>query len=131
MLEDPTTPEPRDRESSAAQPASEVLRRLCELVRRDEIGALRALPTGFDPLDRFLSGGVRPGELVLVGGAQGVGKTTMTLQMARNMVARSQAACGYVCYEHDAIYLMQRLIALESLVGNGRVADEGFPVARL
>ena len=30
-------------------------------------------------------GGLRPGELLLIGGAQGTGKTTMALQMARNV----------------------------------------------
>src|SRR4029078_6641695 len=51
---------------------------------------------------------------MLIGGAQGAGKTTMALQMARNMAASGQATVLYVCFEHDNEYLIQRLIAMES-----------------
>ena len=111
--------------------AADGLVQLRQLVQHGEVGSMASLATGFQPLDRYLDGGLRPGELVLVGGAQGVGKTTMTLQMARNLVAQSQATCGYVCYEHDETYLLMRLISLESLVGKGKVDAEGLPVAHL
>lgn len=80
-------------------------------------GAIRgraAIPTGFSPLDHMVSGGLKPGELLLIGGAQGLGKTTLTLQMARNM-ARAGAQVLYVCYEHDEHFLLSRLLSLESL----------------
>ena len=72
------------------------------------------VPLGFGTLDKTLSGGLRPGELLLVGGAQGTGKTTMTLQMARNVAASGAASALYVCFEHDEQYLLDRLIAMES-----------------
>ena len=68
------------------------------------------------PLDRMLGGGIRPGELMLIGGAQGTGKTTMALQMARNVAASGQAYVLYVCFEHDDADLLNRLIALESVL---------------
>lgn len=111
--------------------AAEALENLDQTVRRGEVSPLAALATGLQPLDRYLDGGFRPGELVLVGGAQGVGKTTMTLQMARNLVAQTQATCGYVCYEHDETFLLQRLISLESLLGQGKVNADGLPVTHL
>lgn len=80
-------------------------------------GAIRgraAVATGFSPLDHMISGGLKPGELMLVGGAQGLGKTTLTLQMARNM-ARAGAQVLYVCYEHDEQFLLTRLLSMESL----------------
>lgn len=43
--------------------------------------------TGFDELDRVLGGGVVSGSLVLVGGDPGIGKSTLLLQVARNMAA--------------------------------------------
>ena len=70
-------------------------------------------PTGFAMLDRTISGGLKPGELMLIGGAQGLGKTTLTLQMARNMAAAG-ANVLYVCYEHEERFLLTRLLALES-----------------
>ena len=44
-------------------------------------------PTGFDLLDSTLDGGLRSGELVLLGGSEGSGKTTIAVQMVRNAVA--------------------------------------------
>lgn len=69
---------------------------------------------GFDPLDKVLGGGIRPGDLLLIGGSPGAGKTTFALQAARNMAASSQATCLYLCYEHDEDYLATRLISMES-----------------
>lgn len=41
--------------------------------------------TGFSELDRVLGGGVVPGALILVGGDPGIGKSTLLLQVCRNM----------------------------------------------
>ncbi len=113
------------------QAASSVLLNLGQLVQSGEVDAITPYATGFDPLDRYLGGGLRPGDLVLVGGAQGAGKTTMTLQMARNLAAESGTACGYVCYEHDEGLLLQRLISLESLIGLGKPDPDAIPIIYL
>jgi replicative DNA helicase len=70
------------------------------------------VPTGFQALDHVLGGGVRAGDLILVGGAPGVGKTIVSLQWARN-IALSGASCIYACYEHEESALLGRLLALE------------------
>lgn len=41
--------------------------------------------TGLAELDRVLGGGIVPGSLVLVGGDPGIGKSTILLQMCRNL----------------------------------------------
>ncbi|MCI9532159.1 MAG: DNA repair protein RadA [Lachnospiraceae bacterium] len=41
--------------------------------------------TGFAELDRVLGGGIVPGSLVLVGGDPGIGKSTLLLQVCRNL----------------------------------------------
>ena len=41
--------------------------------------------TGMAELDRVLGGGIVPGSLVLVGGDPGIGKSTLLLQMCRNL----------------------------------------------
>ncbi len=43
------------------------------------------MPTGFAELDRVLGGGIVPGSLVLVGGDPGIGKSTLLLQVCRNL----------------------------------------------
>lgn len=39
-------------------------------------------PTGIDEMDRVLGGGIVAGSLVLIGGAPGIGKSTIVMQMA-------------------------------------------------
>jgi replicative DNA helicase len=76
-------------------------------------------PTGLEPLDGHLGGGLRGGELTLIGGPQGLGKTTMALQMVRNSVASGRSAIVF-SYEHGARNLLERLIALEAATVAGR-----------
>jgi replicative DNA helicase len=91
-----------------------VLQRLDGDVRAGRTNGLRGIPTGFSPLDTYLHGGVRVGELFLVGGAQGVGKSTWALQLARHVAAGGHGRALYVCYEHSEEFLLERLIAMES-----------------
>jgi replicative DNA helicase len=91
----------------------EVLDTADEKLVRGESAAGRVWPTGFNPLDAYLSGGVRSGELVLVGGPQGFGKTTFVLQVLRNIVAEGGHGV-YFSYEHDEYTVLERLIALEA-----------------
>ncbi len=73
----------------------------------------RVWPTGFDALDHALVGGFRSGELVLLGGPQGLGKTAMALQMLRNAVHLGRPAL-FFSYEHDVHSTLERLIAIEA-----------------
>jgi replicative DNA helicase len=82
-------------------------------VRAGSHAQARVWPTGFDILDTHLSGGFRSGELVLLGGPQGLGKTTWALQVGRN-VARSGRSVLVFSYEHDLQTLLIRLVALEA-----------------
>lgn len=82
---------------------------------QEQTARMRPLPTGFQPLDEVLNGGMRSGELLVIGGPFGVGKTIWGLQTARNSVlADPNAVAVYVCYEHDRTHLLQRLLCLES-----------------
>jgi len=46
---------------------------------------LARLPTGIGEFDRILGGGLVPGSAVLVGGEPGIGKSTLLLQVARDL----------------------------------------------
>jgi replicative DNA helicase len=81
--------------------------------------------TGFTPLDDVLCGGVHPGELLLVGGKPGVGKTIACLQWARAMAQRGVVSI-YLCYEHDQATLVARLLSCElreAAMAEGRHPD--------
>jgi replicative DNA helicase len=98
--------------------ALDVLTNLNERIASGQIDEFQPIATGFVPLDKTIGGGLRPGERMLIGGAQGAGKTTMALQMARNAAASGQATVLYVCFEHEEEYLIQRLIAMESALAH-------------
>jgi replicative DNA helicase len=100
----------------APRTALEVLADVREKVATGELADYEPIPLGMAPLDRMLGGGIRPGELMLIGGAQGTGKTTLALQMARNVAASGQAYVLYVNFEHDDADMLNRLIALESVL---------------
>ena len=46
------------------------------------------ISTGFQELDRVLGGGIVEGSLILVGGDPGIGKSTLLLQVCRNLAGR-------------------------------------------
>ena len=48
-------------------------------------GESKAIGTGLRALDRMLSGGIRPGELMVLGARPKMGKTAFVLTLARNM----------------------------------------------
>jgi replicative DNA helicase len=91
-----------------------VLQQLDGDLRAGRTNGLQGIPTGFSPLDSYLHGGLRVGELFLLGGAQGVGKSTWALQLARHVAAGGHGRVLYVCYEHSEEFLLERLIAMES-----------------
>ena len=46
----------------------------------------KRIKTGFDEFDRVLGGGIVKGSLVLIGGDPGIGKSTILLQVTKNLV---------------------------------------------
>jgi replicative DNA helicase len=102
---------------------SEVLAGLDDLLRSGGESDLRSLPTGFAILDDILGGGLRKGELALLGGPPGVGKTIAALQWAR-AIAREGGTALFACYEHDPTTLLVRLLGLEA--GEAQGEDDAF-----
>lgn len=68
-----------------------------EPVRLSEVNVTREVRTltGIGELDRVLGGGIVTGSLVLVGGDPGIGKSTLLLQMCRNLTEK----------EHSVLYV--------------------------
>src|SRR6185369_13690408 len=98
--------------SMSPRTAIDVLNDIRTKVATGELADYEPVPLGITPMDRMLGGGLRPGELMLIGGAQGTGKTTLALQMARNIAASGQAYVLYVNFEHDDADMLNRLIAM-------------------
>jgi replicative DNA helicase len=85
------------------------------MVVQGELDEFLPIPTGFDQIDRLIGGGLRRNELILLGGAQGIGKTITALQMGRNLALNEATYAFYVSYEHSEVHLLNRLICQESI----------------
>ena len=91
----------------------EILHGMASGVLAPEGDPERPLSTSFDPLDKALEGGLRRGDLSIVGGMPGVGKTIATLQWATEF-AKQGARVLYHCYEHDVPSLFGRILSMEA-----------------
>jgi replicative DNA helicase len=111
--------QPRDRVAASGahlpRTLTQVINEANDKVVRGDLVDYVPVPTGFDPLDGFIGGGLRKTELVLLGGAQGIGKTIATLQIARNIAMRTEQYAFYLSYEHTETHLMHRLLCMESI----------------
>ena len=65
------------------------------------------IPTGIGELDRVLGGGIVTGSLSLVGGDPGIGKSTLLLQVCRNLVNATRKVL-YVSGEESAHQIKMR-----------------------
>lgn len=75
--------------------------------------------TGFPSIDKWLGGGLRRGDLVVVGGEVGSGKSALTLAMALRM-AQSGVNSAFFTAEMTADRAMERVLAIE---GRARIDD--------
>lgn len=76
-------------------------------IRDVSLDPLKRLQTGMSELDRVLGGGMVPGSLVLVGGDPGIGKSTLLLQMGRNLSSDGHKVL-YISGEESAKQIRMR-----------------------
>src|SRR6201996_8120633 len=89
------------RRSSAGNPVAPVKLRDVEAIDHER------LSTGIGELDSMLGGGVVPGSLVLIGGAPGIGKSTLTTMAVANLCAAGRRTL-YVSAEESAAQIRLR-----------------------
>ncbi|WP_375323927.1 replicative DNA helicase [Flagellimonas sp. GZD32] len=74
---------------------------------------LSGIPSGFDKLDKLTSGW-QPSDLIIVAARPGMGKTALTLSMARNIAVNSNTAVAFFSLEMSSVQLITRLISSET-----------------
>ena len=74
---------------------------------------LSGIPSGFDKLDRLTSGW-QPSDLVIVAARPGMGKTALTLSMARNISVNQNIPVAFFSLEMSSVQLITRLISSET-----------------
>jgi replicative DNA helicase len=78
-------------------------------------GDLTGLPTGFRDVDQ-LTGGLQPGELVIVAARPGMGKTAFALNIARNACLEHGRKAAVFSLEMTTRSLILRLLASEARI---------------
>ncbi len=74
---------------------------------------LSGIPTGFDKLDKLTSGW-QPSDLIIVAARPGMGKTALTLTMARNIAVDFNQPVAFFSLEMSSVQLITRLISSET-----------------
>lgn len=74
------------------------------------------IPTGFKELDRVLGDGIVAGSLVLVGGDPGIGKSTLLLQVCRNLAASNNKVL-YISGEESLKQIKMRAARIGGITG--------------
>src|SRR4051812_1007599 len=78
-----------------------------------------AVATGFPSLDRILGGGMRPGDLIALGGDVGSGKSAFALAVALR-VAQQGTRVAFLSGEMTTERILERVLSIE---GRVRVDD--------
>ena len=75
------------------------------------------IPTGYQELDRVLGSGIVSGSLVLVGGDPGIGKSTLLLQVCRNLAAAGRRVL-YISGEESLKQIKLRASRIGTITGD-------------
>ena len=74
---------------------------------------LSGIPSGFDKVDKLTSGW-QPSDLIIIAARPGMGKTALTLSMARNMAVNANIPVAFFSLEMSSVQLITRLISSET-----------------
>jgi replicative DNA helicase len=93
-------------------------------------GVMTGIPTGFTDLDRILNG-LHPGQLIVVAGRPGLGKSAVSLDFARNAAIRHSVASAIFSLEMSKIEIVMRLLSAEARVPlhvlrSGQLSDDDW-----
>ncbi|MEV4535616.1 replicative DNA helicase [Asanoa sp. NPDC049518] len=93
-------------------------------------GVMTGVPTGFTDLDRLLNG-LHAGQLVIVAGRPGLGKSTASMDFARNAAIRHNCASAIFSLEMSKVEIVMRLLSAEARVPlhvlrSGQLSDDDW-----
>jgi replicative DNA helicase len=93
-------------------------------------GLMAGVPTGFSDLDRLLNG-MHPGQLIVVAGRPGLGKSTAGMDFARNAAIRHNMASAIFSLEMSKVEIVTRLLSAEARVPmhvlrSGQLSDDDW-----
>ncbi|MDR1791321.1 MAG: replicative DNA helicase [Propionibacteriaceae bacterium] len=86
-----------------------------EIEARKGKNGMLGIPSGILPLDE-LTRGFRPGQLIVIGARPGVGKSSLALEIARNVSIRAGKRVAYFSLEMAYQELVEKMLAAESKI---------------
>ncbi|RJQ37823.1 replicative DNA helicase [Candidatus Parcubacteria bacterium] len=92
-------------------------------------GKLRGVTTGFSDLDNILAG-LQRSDLIILAARPSLGKTSLSLDIARNVALKEQKPVGYFSLEMSREQVIDRLVAGQAGISlwklrTGRLSDQG------
>lgn len=85
-----------------------------------------AIPTGWTHMDKMFRGGLRGGQIFVIAGRPGSGKTAFVLSLISSLCS-SGVPTGFISLEMSAEEVGMRLLAIESQVDVGAYDDRNQP----
>lgn len=111
------------RTSATARRVGALLPAAAERIKTaEQTGKTAGLPTGIGKLDQ-LTGGLQPGELVLVAGRPGMGKSVLTVDWARHTAFRLGRPVALFSLEMSHDEIIDRIISAETSVAHEQIRD--------
>ncbi len=109
---------------SAQNLVIEAKTRIEEISKRE---GLSGVSTGFQKLDKLTSGW-QPSDLIIIAARPGMGKTALTLSMARDIAVTKEIPVAFFSLEMSSVQLITRLISAETGLSSeklrtGKLAD--------
>ena len=95
---------------TAQQLVIQAKKRIEEIANKE---GLSGIPSGFTEVDKLTSGW-QPSDLIIIAARPGMGKTALTLSMARNMAVEHNIPVAFFSCEMSSVQLITRLISSET-----------------
>ncbi|WP_432411497.1 replicative DNA helicase [Rasiella sp. SM2506] len=95
---------------TAQQLVIQAKKKIQEIANRE---GLSGIPSGFDKVDKLTSGW-QPSDLIIIAARPGMGKTALTLSMARNVAVEHNIPVAFFSLEMSSVQLITRLISSET-----------------
>ena len=100
--------------------ASKLLKQIEEM--KDVEDGLTGIPTGFTELDRLTSGFQRS-DLIILAARPGMGKTALTLSLAKNAALDFGKAVAFFSLEMSSLQLASRIISMEAEISGSKLRN--------
>ena len=97
-----------------------VIERTIQMAEREDKNAVTGVATHFHQLDQMTSG-LQRGELIIVAGRPGMGKTSFALNIAENVALKNKLPVAVFSMEMTGEQLVQRLLSSVAMVDQGSI----------